>query len=323
MTVLIIRFSSIGDIVLTTPVVRCLKTQKGATVHYLSKKSYASILTTNPYIDRVWTIEKRVKEVLAELKQIHFDYIIDLHRNLRSAQVKWALSSKKYSFNKINWHKWLMVQFKINRLPAVHIVDRYMETLTALGIEKDGQGLDYFIPLEEVLKLKTKLKLPASFIAFAIGAAHATKRLPKEKIIAICQQIEQPIVLLGGPAEQKIGAEIAQLAGKHVINTCGNLSLHQSAAVVQKAQKIITHDTGMMHIAAAFHKEIISVWGNTIPAFGMSPYYGKKENRNTSVEVENLSCRPCSKIGFKSCPKGHFKCMTAQQVEEIVAVMVE
>ena len=329
MRILIIRFSSIGDIVLTSPVMRCLKMQKGANIHYLTKKNYASILKSNPHIDRIWTIEKKVKEVLPELKEIRFDYIIDLHRNLRSMQVKWALGGKKYSFNKINWQKWLMVRFKINRLPEVHVVDRYLETVEGLGVKNDGKGLDYFIPKEqevdvlkhfrlEFSKLGGNLKLPPNFIAFAIGAAHATKRLPKHKIIEICQQIQQPIILLGGPAEKGIGNEIAQQAGQHVINTCGQLNLHQSASVVRQAQKVITHDTGMMHIAAAFHKEIISIWGNTIVEFGMYPYYGTQENRNTSMEVPNLSCRPCSKIGFDACPKEHFDCMEKQNIQQIL-----
>ncbi|MEM9850042.1 MAG: glycosyl transferase, partial [Bacteroidota bacterium] len=131
MRVLIIRFSSIGDIVLTTPVVRCLKLQRAAEIHYLTKQNYAAMLRTNPYIDRVWTIEKRVSEILSGLKQVRFDYIIDLHRNIRSVQVKWALRVKSYSFDKINWQKWLLVRFKINRLPNIHIVDRYMATLAA------------------------------------------------------------------------------------------------------------------------------------------------------------------------------------------------
>lgn len=316
--ILVVRFSSIGDIVLTMPVVRCLRKQLDAEVHFLTKKSYASILLPNPYLERVWTIEESVSEVTADLKAAQFDCIIDLHNNLRSWQVRWALQTKTYRFDKINWQKWLMVRFKIDRLPNQHIVDRYLKTVNGLGVENDGEGLDYFIPDTQKVAVSERFHLTEPFIAFAIGAAHATKRLPTEKIIDICQKLEAPTLLLGGPAEQSVGEQIVSQCGKNIINTCGQLSLHESASVVQQAAIVLTHDTGMMHIAAAFRKRIVSVWGNTIPEFGMSPYYGTYESLNTNMEVDNLGCRPCSKIGFEVCPKGHFRCMQLQNVEKIV-----
>ncbi|MEL6717583.1 MAG: glycosyltransferase family 9 protein, partial [Bacteroidota bacterium] len=286
-------------------------------LHFLTKRSYASILEPNPYVDQVWTIEKRVGEVKAKLQAENFDYLIDLHHNIRSRQVKWALKAKTFTFDKINWQKWLMVNFKINHLPNIHIVDRYLEPATKLGVKNDGKGLDYFVPKDQEVNISAQFQIQEKYIAFVIGAAHATKRLPGEKIIEICRQIELPILLLGGPAEAQKGQLIAAQSGLHVINTCGKLKLHQSASVVRQAYKVITHDTGMMHIAAAFHKEILSLWGNTIPEFGMYPYYGNQRDRNTTFEVQNLSCRPCSKIGHETCPKGHFKCMQLQEVDAI------
>ncbi len=334
MKILIIRFSSIGDIVLTTPVIRCLKQQLGAEVHFLTKQSFRAVLAANPHLDKLITIEKEVTEVLADLKKERYDYVIDLHNNLRSWRVKRALGAKAYSFDKLNWQKWLIVNLKINRLPRVHIVDRYLDTVKPLGVTNDGRGLDYFIPPEEEVvvgssswqaHLSTSHPLNPStfqlfnplnpFIAFVIGAAHATKRLPTDKIISICQKIKQPVILLGGPDDAERGAQIAQAAGAHVFNACGKLKLNQSASVVRQARRVITHDTGLMHVAAAFQKEIISVWGNTIPEFGMYPYYPEGMNKNTTLEVKDLSCRPCSKIGYDQCPKGHFKCMREMEEE--------
>lgn len=332
MKILIIRFSSIGDIVLTTPVIRCLKQQLGAEIHYLTKKSFQAVLAANPYVDKLITIQKEVTEVIPDLKKEHYDYVIDLHHNLRSWRIKRALGAKSFSFNKINFEKWLIVNLKINRLPKVHIVDRYLATIKSLGVVNDGKGLDYFIPESEALAVGSEqfaalvhsrqsivnsreestpqpLNPSTKFIAFVIGAAHATKRLPTEKIISICNKIQHPIILLGGPEDTDRGETIAQTAGNHVINTCGKLKLNQSASLVRQAWRVITHDTGLMHIAAAYHKDIISVWGNTIPEFGMYPYYPEGENKNITLEVNNLPCRPCSKIGYDQCPKGHFKCM--------------
>lgn len=318
MKILIIRFSSIGDIVLTTPVIRCLKKQIGAEVHFLCKRSFQAILKANPYLDKIHVIDKEVREVLPALRKEGFDYVIDLHRNLRSAQVKWGLRTQSFSFNKINWQKWLIVNFKINRLPSIHIVDRYLQTLTALGVQNDGMGLDYFIPPEEEVNLpvffSSRGRTPTPYFAFVIGAAHQTKRLPVDRIVSICRRFTQTILLVGGPGEKEEGEQIARSVGEQVINTCGYLSLNESASLVRQAQAVVAHDTGFMHIAAAFRKPMVSIWGNTIPEFGMYPYYPKGLERSVCVEVKDLNCRPCSKIGFAKCPKTHFNCMN--QIDE-------
>lgn len=319
---LIIRFSSIGDIVLTSPVVRCLKQQMpDAEVHFLTKKSFASVIEHNPFIDKKIYLDGELSALIPELKEEKYDYIIDLHHNLRTLNLKRKLGVKSFSFNKLNFEKWLLVNFKINRMPDVHIVDRYMETVKSLGVVNDGKGLDYFVGTQIESPIE---KLPKGFqngyIAFVIGAKHNTKKLPAEKIISICKKINQPVVLLGGKEDFEEGEKInSQLAidNKQVFNACGKFSLNESALLVKQAGKVITHDTGLMHIAAAFKKEIISVWGNTVPEFGMYPYYGDFSVSNLQSRVSNLPCRPCSKIGFDKCPKGHFKCMMDQDENKI------
>lgn len=191
----------------------------------------------------------------------------------------------------------------------VHIVDRYMQSLTHWGVKNDGQGLDYFIPdNQQVIPNQLDPKLQ-NYLVLVVGAAHATKAIPPEQLLQICAVLSpQPIALIGGKAEAMIGSQIAEKQA-NVINLCGQLSLHQSASVIAQSRLVIAPDTGMMHIAAALRRPIISVWGSTVPAFGMSPYYPRGVQLNTCVENTALPCRPCSKIGFKSCPKGHFRCM--------------
>ncbi len=322
---LIIRFSSIGDIVLTTPLIRCLKKQTNAEIHFLTKKGFKTILEPNPHIDKVYSIEKSIDEVMPELKAQKYDAIIDLHNNLRTRQVKLSLRAKSFSFDKINIQKWLIVNLKINYLPHVHIVDRYLKAVATLGVQDDGEGLDFFLSENDECYFKSisrkgvKVDFEKPYVAMAIGAAHQTKRMPRELIDDICRKANLPIVLLGGPAETDEGAQIATTyAERQVINACGKVSLHESAFLIKQSAKVITPDTGMMHIAAAFQKEIISVWGNTIPEFGMSPFYGNHVDRNQSFEVKNLPCRPCSKIGHAHCPKGHFKCMKNQDTTAII-----
>ena len=314
--VLVVRFSSIGDIVLTTPVVRCLKRQLGAEVHYLTKEAFRPVLAANPYIDRLHTIRKDVREVLPALRAEGFDFVADLHRNFRSGQVRRALGAKSVAFSKLNLEKWLLVRFKADLLPRVHIVDRYMQTVQGLGVRYDGEGLDYFIPPEEEVRPATWAG-GGEYVALAIGAAHATKRLPVSRLIDLCSSLAQPVLLLGGPGDREMGEEVARQAGDQVVNLCGQLSLNQSASVVRQARVVISPDTGLMHIAAALRKPVLSVWGNTVPALGMSPFYPDGEDRSLLFEVEGLSCRPCSKIGFQRCPKGHFSCMLDQDIGRI------
>jgi ADP-heptose:LPS heptosyltransferase len=314
--VLIIRFSSIGDIVLTTPVIRCVKQQlPGCELHYLTKPSFKSVLSSNPYIDKLHFLDKSLSETANTLKLEKFDYVIDLHNNLRTKRLKLKLGVKSSVFNKLNIQKWLLVNLKIDVMPDKHIVDRYVEAAGPLGVTNDGKGLDYFLEDDYLISDL----LPAShqnYVGFVIGAQHATKKLPAYKIIEICKLIQKPVVILGGKDETAEGEEIALQAGTHVFNGCGKFSLDQSAFLVKEAQSIITHDTGLMHIAAAFNKHIISVWGNTVPKLGMYPY---KVSAQKMFEVEGLSCRPCSKIGYKKCPKGHFKCMKDQNSKGIAS----
>ena len=309
---------------LTTPVVRALKVQlENAEIHYCTKPAFRSIVEHNPYIDKVILLEKGLGELIKRIKAEKYTCIIDLHRNLRTQFIKWSVFTKYHSFNKLNFKKWLYVNLKINKLPAIHIVDRYFQAVSAFNLKTDTLGLDYFIPEEDVMEREW---LPKShregYIAVAIGGTHNTKKLPFEKLVQLCNQINRPIILLGGKEETELGEQIHEFFhGSHgegeklfieningeteIFNACGKLNLHQSASLIKQANYVFTHDTGLMHIAAALKIEIFSIWGNTVPEFGMYPY----RTKFTVFENKNLHCRPCSKIGYARCPKGHFKCM--------------
>ena len=320
--ILVVRFSSIGDIVLTTPVVRCLKQEfPDAEIHYITKSSYKILLANNPYIDKLYTINKEITEVLPELKQEKYDFIIDLHHNLRTFRLKLALHTKAYQFPKFNIKKWLLTTFKINKMPNQHIVDRYFKCVNEIGVVNDQKGLDYFIPKQDEINLKA-YHIPNDYIVFAIGAKFATKRLPVSKIIDIVNQIPNTVVLLGGKEDKEKAREISD-ACSNTIKLCGDLNLNQSASIIKQSKKVITHDTGLMHIASAFNKPIISIWGNTVPEFGMYPYLPQSPNNFVIHQVNNLSCRPCSKIGYQSCPKKHFNCMQQQNIAKIVKSIEE
>jgi ADP-heptose:LPS heptosyltransferase len=334
MKFLVIRFSSIGDIVLTTPVARCLKKQLvTAEVHYLTKTAFKPILVANPYIDKIHCLGDDLAALTDELRREDFDYVIDLHHNLRTWKVKRALRKKAFSFRKLNVEKWWYTNFKRNRLPPIHIVDRYMETVAGFGVRNDGAGLDYFIPAADELKpgdIPTAHQ--AGYVGVVIGAALPTKKLPYHKLAEVCERARHPLVLLGGPEDAEEGERLAAIDPIRIYNACGKFNINESAGLVRLAKLIVTHDTGLMHIAAAFKRPVLSIWGNTVPEFGMYPYYGENylyhfrgtgrelfgELPYAMMEVKGLSCRPCSKIGYQKCPKGHFKCMELQPMDVVV-----
>ncbi len=323
--ILIIRLSSIGDIVLTSPVIRCVKQQlEGVELHYLTKKQNHSVLSANPYIDKIHLFNGELSETLNALRSEKFDFIIDLHNNLRSNLITKRLGVPSKAFHKLNLKKWLFTTWKWNRLPKEHIVDRYLAAANSLGVINDTAGLDFFIANKNVVDLSQLLpELSQDFVAYAIGGLHATKRLPTAKIAKLCQQIEQDVVLLGGPDDRETAKEILDLIGEEqaihrVFHLCGQLNLQQSASVIKQSKLVICHDSGLMHIAAALDKEIRLIWGNTHPDFGMYPYPKSKarQSKAQSFQVE-LSCRPCSKIGYEKCPKGHFRCMNDHDLTTI------
>ncbi len=305
--ILVLRFSSIGDIVLCSPVVRQLK-QMSCELHFMCKQKYAYLLEHNPHIDQIHTFEKSVNEVLPSLKAHSFDYVIDLHHNIRTKRVKSTLKTQSFTFRKLNIQKWLLCQLGIDRLPNLHVVDRYMETLSHFNLKQDEQGLDFFFPPD--FKLKDGLINDDSYIVCAIGGQHEGKRFPASKWLDLFKVYDYPVYLIGGPEDKVVGDDLSNQFS-HVKNLCGQLSVFDSAYIMKHAQCIISNDTGMMHIASAFDKPIISLWGQTTPKFGMSPYKPHPQSKIIEPEGE----RTLSKLGNK---KTSTHVMLNIQIQEIV-----
>jgi len=317
--ILVIRFSAIGDIVLSTPVIRSLKEQiPGSEIHMLVKHKFRESIETNIHISKFHFMDEHPVEVLDALKAEKYDYVIDLQKNGKSSWVRSVLYARHYSFPKLNFKKFLLVYFKIDKMPKVHIVDRYFEAVKKLHVMNDGKGLDFFLkPQEELFSASEIDFLKTTYVALVLGATYYTKRIPEQKLEEIISHIKHPVVLLGGPAESTL-AETLAAKFSHAVNTVGKTNLQQSAHYIKNAAVVITSDTGLMHIAAAFHKKIISVWGNTVPGFGMYPYMPGEGS--ILIENNSLDCRPCSKLGFDKCPKKHFKCMLDHNARYIASV---
>lgn len=325
MKFLVIRLSSIGDIVLASPVLRCLKNQvKGAEVHFLTKSSFKKVTEANPYVSKFFYYDNNMDELIKSLKAEGYDYIIDLHNNIRTLRIKRSLKKKTFTIDKLNWQKFLLTTFRINVMPGKHITKRSLQTVESFGVKDDGLGLDYFIFPKDGIAIS---ELPAThaegFVAIAIGASYFTKRLPVHKLKELCSKIDKPIILLGGKEDEDNGAMIAAVDPVKIYNACGRYNLNQSADIVKKASLVISNDTGLQYIACAFKKQVLAIWGGTSPKLDVEPFYGDiflSQQGNPPYEniiVPNLWCQPCSKFGKKKCPLGHFKCMELQDINNM------
>lgn len=322
--ILIIRFSSIGDIVLASPVFRCVKKQlKDAEVHLLTKQSFRIVTENNPYIDRFFYYDNDINTIIDQLKKESYDYVIDLHNNIRSNKVKRALKRKTYTIDKLNVQKFLLTKLNLNFMPGRHITLRSLDTVAKLGVTDDGEGLDYFIPEKDKVK-QTDIPTAhlAGFIAIVIGATYATKRLPTAKLKELCMKINHPIILLGGKEDKAAGDEIAAADDIKIYNACGKFNLNESADLVRQSKLVVSHDTGLQYIACAFQKPVLAVWGGTSPKLDVEPYYGSRvANQGGLPKHENillnLRCQPCSKYGTNTCPLEHFNCMQKIDIDQL------
>jgi ADP-heptose:LPS heptosyltransferase len=338
MRLLFIRFSSIGDIVFTTPAIRCAKQQiPGVEIHFLTKAAMKAVTIGNPYIDHFHYFDKDLQATINQLKACKFDYIIDLHKNYRTYQIQKALGVPSLSYEKLSLQKFLLTKLHLNFMPMRHIADRCLDALSSLGVVNDGKGLDYFIPKETTINNSA---LPASFesgyIALVIGASYSTKKLPVSALQQLCHKIPYPIVLIGGKEDEAEGAAVEAINPIKVWNACGKFNLQESALLVKQSRTVISHDTGFLYIACAFHKKTVAIWGATSPALQVEPYYPTVQqvnqttlNTNTAPTilnynemyfnaiVPNLTCQPCSNYGTNHCPQGHFACMQQQDLQSI------
>jgi ADP-heptose:LPS heptosyltransferase len=312
--ILVIRFSSIGDIILTTPVLRCLKTQRpDCDIHFVTKAVYRDLLAANPHVTKLHLLEDRLEPLVRQLQAEQFDVVVDLHNSTRSRLVRRRLRGRKLVVRKRNLRKWFMVRFKRTRKPLRHFAERCLDAVAPLGIRNDAGGLEHFVPVEDHVDIN---RLPEThrlgYVVVGIGARHATKRMPVQKLIAVCEALAQPLILLGDDGDTAVGDQVAAACGSRVYNACGQFSINQSASVISQSRAVISHDSAVMHLAAALRKPVVSVWGNTVPEFGMYPYFGQPgmdHDLSVMAQVTGLRCRPCSKLGHSKCPRGHFRCM--------------
>jgi len=331
MKILLIRLSSLGDIVLTTPVPRLLKKKfPKSEVHFITKAEYSDIYNNNNNVNKVIHLQKNLKKTISILRSEKYDLIIDLHNNIRSNFIKFSLGVKNFTYNKQSFRRWLKTNFKID-IKIRHISESYIDTLNKLGINNDNNGLDIYLHEKDMIDLdKLPHQFRNGFYVLVLGGKHKTKRLPVKKSIELCDKINKPIILVGGKNEYKDSVEIenffnsdldtnntiSDILNKKTLihNLCGKLSIMESAWILKLANVVYSNDTGFMHIAAALKKRVVSIFGSTHPSLGFYPY---KTNFYV-YQNTRLNCRPCTKIGSSECPAGHFKCMYELKFDNII-----
>ncbi len=304
--ILIIRLSSLGDILLTTPLIRTIKENyPQIEIDFLLKDLFKDVLIQNPYLNNlfIYISEKHELTKLADkLKAQNYDLIIDLQNNLRSKKITSHSKIPKIRFDKRDLDKLLLVHFKINRLKsAPPIPVRYASVLGEFQL--DDKGLDLFTNKSAANLFKEDKK----YIGFCPGSRHFTKMWSKEYYVDLGNQLIKEnynIALFGGKEDKVICEEIsAKIPG--AINLSNDDDILQTVANMKKCDAIVCNDSGLMHAACAEKIPVLIFFGSTVKEFGFLPY----QNKNVILENNSLSCRPCTHIGKSYCPKGHFKCM--------------
>ena len=314
--ILVVRFSSIGDILLVTPLLRAIRNKwPGARVTMLTKRQYVPLVSDNPNVTEVFgvTPQDTVRSVATLIKQVRYSHLLDLQGGMRTWPLRWLARGPWSGYSHRRVARELLIRFKHNTYHEhVPVPERYFEAAADLGVEPDGAGPEFFLnPVAEENAAgwlgRAGIGTKRALVAIAPGAAHATKRWPVEHWIKLGRQIVHTgadIVALGGPEDSAIGAEIAARGGAHVASAAGELSLQETGAVLKRAAALISGDTGVMHMATGVGTPVVALFGPTVRQFGFFPYHA-----HASVVERNLTCRPCSSHGSAECPLEHHLCM--------------
>lgn len=334
--ILIIRFSSIGDIVMATPLLRVLH-ERFPTSHidFVVRKEYTELVQNNKNLNHIYEFNAKtgfseLHKLKNQLRVEHYDLVIDIHNSLRSRYLRWILGANDVVvIHKRIFARTMLIRLKKNFYNSVvSVIDRYIEPVQKYGVANDGKGLELYISDE--IRAQTSKKMEkfgihqfSTMVGFCPSAKHYTKCWPKERFaelgIALAKIYNTKILLFGDSVDKHrcvaISNAINDRNGKgSAVDLSGDLSLLESAVAMEKCNLIVTNDSGLMHIATAMKKKVVAIFGPTVREFGFFPV-GKEQ---IVLELEGLYCRPCSHVGGKICPEGHFRCMKEIQVNEVI-----
>ncbi|MBS1492082.1 MAG: glycosyltransferase family 9 protein [Bacteroidetes bacterium] len=308
--ILIIRFSSLGDIILSFPLINALnKEYPDAEIHYLTKSAYKPILELNPLISKIILFDGQpLSDLKAEIKSGGYDLVLDIHKNFRSILLTLFSGLNVERYKKETMKKFLLVKFKINLFKE--IIPVYLKYIKALGNSFASKYSEY---TSSELKFDREKKYEFDYVVIAPSSKHFTKTYPKEKFVELIKKFNYKVILVGDESDKdkSICSYIAKETA--AINLCGKLSYPELANVIYNSEFVITNDSAILHISEMLGKKVRAIFGSTVKEFGFFPQL----KESAVFENENLKCRPCTHIGLPSCPLGHFKCMNEIRIEKL------
>ncbi len=327
--ILVIRLSSLGDILLTTPVLRLLREHyPTAQIDFLTKGTYRDVLCANPCVDRLLLLEPQqgLMETLRSLRQTRYDVVVDLHRTLRSRLLyRGLLAQQKLTYAKRTLRRALLVHLGWNTLRTMTPVpELYVAPLRRLGITASLPPLEMHLTAESREAMRTYVRqelfesVGRPLLAVAPGAHWSTKRWPVERFAMVAQELAQTqeaaVVVLGSGEDARLAQELCQRLSVPVLNSTGKLSLMHTAALLQQCHLLLSNDSGLMHMATALRVPVVAIFGPTVQEFGFYPFKACAQ-----VVSAELTCRPCSTKGSRRCPRGHHHCMQQVTVAQVGA----
>ena len=324
--ILAVRFGSIGDILLITPLLRALRHRHpGAVLEALTKRVHAPLLADNPHLDEVLTLVpgRRLASLARELRSRRYTHLLDLHGTVRSRVLRLLVPGRWTGYRKRKVARELLIHTKRSHYgKEVPVAERDVEAARDLDVRPDSGPCEFFLSAEAVQRAdqwlrEGRLGADRPLVALAPGAAHFTKRWPArhwQSAVARLVEQELDVVIVGGPDDIAICREIAASGGSRTVSAAGTFGLQETGALLQRARAVLSGDTGLMHMATAVGTPVVAIFGPTVHAFGFSPYHA-----DALVLERELPCRPCSSKGGPRCPLGHHRCMEEILPEQAVA----
>lgn len=328
--ILIIRLSSIGDIILTTPLLRSVKkTYPDASITYITKKQYAGLLADSPYISELIPFDQSegfrgLRKIKRRLRNQHFDACLDIHKNLRSGFLRFGLGARLITtYPKYIIRRSLLVRFKFNlyrHIKPVYL--RYFEAARKLGVHYDGNGSEIHFgqaATEKATGILSGLgyKFDRPLIVICPGATYFNKKWLPGGFVSTARQLMDErsafVIIHGGRDDKDQCESIAKEIGAGAFSLAGTLSLPETAALLRLSTLVIANDSGLLHLAQSQKRPVVGIYGPTTRELGFFPM-----EQNSTVVETLLPCRPCTPKGLNYCPKGHFRCMNDITPEMVI-----
>jgi lipopolysaccharide heptosyltransferase II len=325
--ILAVRFSSIGDVLLTTPLLRAIRQRHPqAAITVLTKPAHAPLLSHNPHVTRVLSVESKgsLRHLAGELRAARYSDLLDLHDSLRSRMLRLLVPGNWTSYPKHRVARALLIHAKKRYRSWRPVAERYFAAAQHLDVKPDGRPPEFFLGAEARQEIDqwlgvTGLAKDRSMIAVAPGAAHATKRWPVQHWQALIDRIieqGQDVVIVGGAADQEVATALTVKGPGRVVSAAGRFGLQGTGALIQRSTALVSGDTGVMHMATGVGTPVVALFGPTVKEFGFFPY-----TPGSRVIELDLSCRPCSSKGGPRCPLGHHRCLVDIGPETVLAAL--